>query len=199
MLHQINKNQTDKIKPSFKIVRIKPFHSSADNLEMNKLIIESIDIKSEWKLEISSVLSNFTSDESCAGFYWSKWKNETQWTTKTTLFELPKCLIIRMMRFQTDDSYMRQVYMKNDKFIDFPLKELDLSKYCDPDVKIDNCKYDLYRVIHHTGSVDAGHYYTTIKNDISSDDWFMFNGKDNSIKIYDYCMITSDNFISYFH
>ena len=181
MLNQINKNQAYQIKPSFKIVQIKPCHSSAEDLEMNQFVYEWIDIKSEWKLEISSVLSNFTSDESCAGFYWSNWRSETQWITKTTLFELPKCLIIRLMRFQTDDSYMRQVYTKNDKFIDFPLKDLDLSKYCDPDVKLDNCKYDLYGVIHHTGSVDAGHYYATIKNEIDSDEWFMFNGKDNFI------------------
>ena len=181
MLNKINNNQAYQIKPSFKIVRIKPYHSSADNLEMNKLNYELIDTKPKRKLDICQVLSNFTSDESCTGFYWSKWKNETQWITNTTLFELPKCLIIRLMRFQTDDSYVRQVYMKNNWFIDFPLKDLDLSKYCDSNAKLDNCKYDLYGVIHHTGSVDAGHYYATIKNEIDSDDWFMFNGKDNFI------------------
>ena len=81
------------------------------------------------------------------------------------------------MRFQTDVSYYsREMYMKNEKFIDYPLKDLDLSNYCDPDFKLENCKYDLYGVIHHTGSVDGGHYYVTIKNDIDSDDWFMFSG-----------------------
>ena len=87
------------------------------------------------------------------------------------------------MRFQIDDSYIRQVYTKNDKFIDYPLKDLDLSKYCDPNAKLDNCKYDLYGVIHHTGSVDAGHYYTTTKNDIDSDEWFMFNGKSTRFRL----------------
>ena len=73
------------------------------------------------------------------------------------------------------------MYMKNEEFIDYPLKDLDLSKYCDPNAKLDNCKYDLYGVIHHTGSVEFGHYYATIKNDIDSDKWFMFNGNVNSI------------------
>ena len=87
------------------------------------------------------------------------------------------------MRFQIDDSYMRQVYTKNDKFIDFPLKDLDLREHCDPNAKLDNCKYDLYGVIHHTGSVDAGHYYATIKNDIDSEEWFMFNGKSTRFRL----------------
>ena len=73
--------------------------------------------------------------------------------------------------------------MKNNWFIDFPLKGLDLSKYCDPDAHLDNCKYDLYGVIHHTGSVEFGHYYATIKNDIDSDEWFMFNGNVNLISL----------------
>ena len=47
MLNQINKNQAYQIKPSFKIVQIKPCHSSAEDLEMNKFVYEWIDIKSE--------------------------------------------------------------------------------------------------------------------------------------------------------
>ena len=68
-------------------------------------------------------------------------------------------------------------YSKKNDFVDYPIKDLDLTKYCTEEQKSKSCKYDLYGVIHHTGTVYGGHYFATIRNDLDSDEWYNFNGK----------------------
>ena len=80
------------------------------------------------------------------------------------------------MRFQTDKSYVRSVITKKEEFVDFQINDLDLSSFYSGDSPT-NCIYDLYGVIHHSGTIDFGHYYATIRDDLKSDDWFLFNGK----------------------
>ena len=46
---------------------------------------------------------------------------------KTSMSTLPKYLIIQLMRFQSDSSYVRSVLIKNEQFIDFPMNGLDIS------------------------------------------------------------------------
>ena len=85
-------------------------------------------------------------------------------------------------------------YSKKNDFVDYPIKDLDLTKYCTKEQKQNSCKYDLYGVIHHTGTVYGGHYFATIRNNLifllmyisagnmqDSDEWYNFNGKSLSI------------------
>ena len=80
---------------------------------------------------------------------------------KFSIYYLPRILIICLNRFIRKDSS----YSKNDKFIDFPLENLDLEKYlCEnaPDKKYS--KYDLFAVNQHYGRFEEGHYTAICKN-----------------------------------
>ena len=59
--------------------------------------------------------------------------------------------------------------------IDFPLVDLDLSKYC---MGYNNMEYiyDLYGVCNHTGGTSGGHYFAYVKN--ANGKWYCFNDMD---------------------
>jgi ubiquitin C-terminal hydrolase len=61
---------------------------------------------------------------------------------------------------------------KNQILIDFPLNDLDLSKYV-IGYKKKSYMYDLYGVCNHSGSVFGGHYTAYIKN--ANGKWYNFN------------------------
>jgi ubiquitin carboxyl-terminal hydrolase 2 len=85
-------------------------------------------------------------------------KNMTFWT-------FPSILVIDIKRFNSSNR-------KNQVLIDFPLENLDLSKYvCG--YKKDTYIYDLYAVCNHSGSALGGHYTSFIKN--ANDKWYHFN------------------------
>ena len=80
------------------------------------------------------------------------------------------------MRFHSESSNQKPVFTKNKEFVSFPIKGLNLSSVMSEESKED-CIYDLYGVIHHSGSKSFGYNYATIKNDINSEDWYLFKGK----------------------
>jgi len=84
---------------------------------------------------------------------------------KIQFWNLPDILVILLKRFSND-------IKKNKKKVDFPLDELDLSKYV---VGYNNntYKYNLYGICNHGGSVFGGHYTSFIKN--ANDKWYHFN------------------------
>ena len=61
---------------------------------------------------------------------------------------------------------------KNKEFVDFPLNNLDLSKYVVGYDKEDY-KYDLYGICNHSGVVEGGHYFAYVKN--ANEKWYNFN------------------------
>lgn len=87
---------------------------------------------------------------------------------KTNFFRLPKYLIVTFKRFD----FFHQRGHKNQKLIDYPLEELDLTPfvgYPNPSKKI----YDLYAGVYHVGStLQAGHYYSICK---VNDNWLELN------------------------
>jgi ubiquitin C-terminal hydrolase len=85
--------------------------------------------------------------------------NDIKSSKQYMFWSFPKILIIMIKRFNNNNN-------KNQTYIDFPLHDLDLNKYC-----IGYCKsniYSLYGVCNHFGSTRGGHY--TINNE-----WFQFN------------------------
>jgi len=85
-------------------------------------------------------------------------KNLTFWT-------FPSILVIDIKRFNSNNR-------KNQILIDFPLENLDLSKYVSG-YKKETYIYDLYAVCNHSGSALGGHYTSFIKN--SNNKWYHFN------------------------
>lgn len=77
---------------------------------------------------------------------------------KTMKFwDLPKYLIVQLKRFK----YIGNVALKINQKIDYPVDDLDLSKYLTLNEQqlVCSCKYQLYAVANHVGSPSSGHYY----------------------------------------
>ena len=96
---------------------------------------------------------------------------------KTSMSKLPKYLIIQLMRFESDNSYVRSVLIKNEQFIEFPINGLDISNIYNGNPSEISWIYNLYGVIYHSGTMSFGHYYTSIRNNVKEDKWYLFNGK----------------------
>jgi len=86
--------------------------------------------------------------------------------SKSIIFwSLPDILIITLKRF----SNHRQ---KNQSLVDFPLENLDLSKYV-VGYDSNSYTYDLYGICNHSGGLMGGHYTACIKNPNGT--WYHFN------------------------
>jgi ubiquitin C-terminal hydrolase len=80
-------------------------------------------------------------------------------------WSFPDILVIDIKRFNA-------MNRKNQIMVDFPLENLNLSKYVigyDKDLYV----YDLYGVCNHIGSVMGGHYTSFVKN--ANGKWYHYN------------------------
>uniref|UniRef100_A0A6C0KSY5 USP domain-containing protein n=1 Tax=viral metagenome TaxID=1070528 RepID=A0A6C0KSY5_9ZZZZ len=84
---------------------------------------------------------------------------------KIMFWNFPNILVIDIKRFNS-------MNRKNQILVNFPLENLDLSKYVIGYNK-DSYIYDLYGVCNHSGSVLGGHYTSFVKN--ANDKWYHFN------------------------
>jgi len=85
---------------------------------------------------------------------------------RITFWSLPKILIITLKRFSFDGQKKRQ------DLVQFPLENLDLSKYVSG-YNAKQYKYDLYSVCNHSGGTNGGHYTAFVKT--MSGEWVHFN------------------------
>ena len=100
------------------------------------------------------------------------WYNEEtkmkQNVKKQILFwSLPTILVIDIKRFNA-----LNYNKKNQILIDFPLTDLNMSKYV-VGYKKDSYIYDLYGICNHSGNVMGGHYTAFVKN--ANGKWYHFN------------------------
>lgn len=101
-------------------------------------------------------------------------------------WSFPSILVIDIKRFNSQNK-------KNQILIDFPLDNLDLSKYV-IGYNSDTYIYDLYGICNHGGSVFGGHYTAFVKN--ANNKWYHFNDttvtevtdKNNIITPKAYCL-----------
>lgn len=80
-------------------------------------------------------------------------------------WNLPDILVIDIKRFNSMNK-------KNQIMVNFPLEDLNLSKYIIGYNK-DKYVYDLYGVCNHSGSVMGGHYTSFVKN--ANGKWYHYN------------------------
>ena len=84
---------------------------------------------------------------------------------KISFWSFPNILIIDFKRFNSRNQ-------KNQILIDFPLDDLNLTKYV-VGYKKNSYKYELYSICNHSGGVMGGHYTSYIKN--ANGKWYHFN------------------------
>ncbi|XP_074276694.1 ubiquitin carboxyl-terminal hydrolase 5 [Silene latifolia] len=82
-----------------------------------------------------------------------------QASKKLDLWRLPEVLVIHLKRF----SYNRSLKHKLDTVVNFPLHDLDLTKYVANKNVSEPQLYELYALINHYGSMGSGHYTAHIK------------------------------------
>lgn len=81
-------------------------------------------------------------------------------------WNFPRVLIISLKRYSPDGKY------KNAAFVDFPVDDLDLSRYV-VGYKPASYKYTLFGVANHMGDVNGGHYTAYVR--FSNDKWMCCN------------------------
>jgi ubiquitin carboxyl-terminal hydrolase 2 len=121
-------------------------------------------------INIYDCFNLFTTNENMEEeWYSSRDKKKKMIKKRFSLWKTPSHLIIVLNRFVKG----RHAH-KRDDFVDFPLKSLDISKYC---IGYDrkNSKYDLYAVANHTGGMGGGHYYAYCKN--LNGNWYEYNDR----------------------
>ncbi|KAK3001689.1 hypothetical protein RJ639_020415, partial [Escallonia herrerae] len=88
-------------------------------------------------------------------WYCPSCKAHRQATKKLDLWRLPEILVFHLKRF----SYSRFLKNKLDTFVNFPIHNLDLSKYVkSKDMSSGSHVYKLYAVSNHYGGLGGGHY-----------------------------------------
>jgi ubiquitin C-terminal hydrolase len=86
---------------------------------------------------------------------------------KISYWSMPNILVIDLKRFNAIN-----YNNKNQILVDFPLTDLDLSKYV-IGYKKDSYVYDLYGICNHSGGTFGGHYTAFVKN--ANGKWYHFN------------------------
>ncbi|KAL0904858.1 hypothetical protein M5K25_027016 [Dendrobium thyrsiflorum] len=104
-------------------------------------------------------------------WYCPSCKVHRQATKKLDLWRLPEILVVHLKRF----SYSRFLKNKLDTFVNFPVHNLDLSKYVMNKSSIQQSYvYELYAVSNHYGGLGGGHY-TAYAKLIEEDSWYHFD------------------------
>tara|TARA_Y100000816_G_C26095054_1_gene579309 strand:+ start:968 stop:2035 length:1068 start_codon:yes stop_codon:yes gene_type:complete len=121
-------------------------------------------------LSIIDCINDYIKPEKLEGenaWYNEKKKKKEDVTKGIVFFSFPEILVLSIKRF----NYINRS-IKDNRVVDFPLEDLDLTSYCHGYNK-ESYVYDLYAVCNHVGSSDGGHYTAHIKN--ANGIWYNFN------------------------
>jgi ubiquitin carboxyl-terminal hydrolase 8 len=128
-------------------------------------------INSDISVDLNTCLSHhFQNNEKI-----SSWKcdkcNKKGCNKNTNIWSLPNYLIIHLKRF---DNSIPTRPTKITKQIEFPIEDLNLSKFISSDKNDpNNYIYSLYAINYHTGSLNGGHYWSCCRN--LNGNWYLFN------------------------
>ncbi len=106
---------------------------------------------------------------------------------KIEIYKTPNILIIQLKRFND--------FRKIDTTVDFPINNLDISKYVISKSN-DELKYDLFAIGNHFGSMKKGHYIAYCKNHFDNI-WYEFNDSNVSL-INENNLINSSAYILFY-
>ncbi|MES1916771.1 MAG: hypothetical protein MHM6MM_008558 [Cercozoa sp. M6MM] len=112
-------------------------------------------------LTLTDCLESFTQQERLNlenSWYCGRCKEFQQAHKKLDLWRLPDVLVIGLKRFRSG-GYGHKV----EKKVEFPLEELDLSRFVLSDADRSDCRFELFGVSNHSGSLGFGHYFAYTK------------------------------------
>ncbi len=140
----------------------------------------SLEIPDKENVNIYDCLDHFTDKELII-----KTDDKTVYR-QSYLWALGDILIIIFKRFSFDMEVGRA--RKKNNLVQFPLENLDLSKYSKGYSPEENI-YNLYAVVNQSGGLNSGHYYSYIKN--SDTNWYKFD--DNIVSTLDENNVVTHN------
>nr|XP_039333136.1 ubiquitin carboxyl-terminal hydrolase 19 isoform X8 [Saimiri boliviensis boliviensis] len=119
---------------------------------------------------LDQCLNLFTRPEVLApeeAWYCPQCKQHREASKQLLLWRLPNVLIVQLKRFSFRSFIWRD---KINDLVEFPVRNLDLSKFCIGQKEEQLSSYDLYAVINHYGGMIGGHYTACARlpNDRSS-------------------------------
>ena len=131
-------------------------------------IYELLENNNDTELDLKKIINNYVSEYKNDNAVCRKC-NQKEIYSKTSIFSLPKYLIIFFARI-VDGQYL-------DKEIKYP-KEFRINDYFDENKKTDiNKNYTLECVIEHTGGIYSGHYTALCLIDKNNKCWYKFNDR----------------------
>ena len=190
MMQETYKNEYSEIMDTFYGISIstiyntekgyKKMSSKPESFFLLDLPIPSVLSQSQLSLSIYSCFNHYISPE----FMENGWIDEKTKQTKSvykniTFWNFPKILVISLQRFQTNYSDQtnysgQEVHIsKKMELVDFPIENLDLSKYV-VGYHARKYIYDLYGVVNHIGDVHGGHYTAFVQGQGQSQ-WYHCN------------------------
>lgn len=115
-------------------------------------------------------------------YFCDRCKRKVDAEKKVVIRQLPKILILPLLRFQYD--YKSQQRKKIQTELVFPL-EMDMRKYCEHPgkVKDEDGFYNLFSVIIHSGNAYGGHYHAYIRDAAAEGIYFIpaeWNNQENA-------------------
>jgi ubiquitin C-terminal hydrolase len=120
---------------------------------------------------IYDCLDEFTKTSTIKSWVCEHHKRQKGCNKSMKFMSLPNYFIINLKRHDEQNQ-------KNNNLVNFPLQELDLTKYINKEsaVASNNYIYNCYAINYHTGNVNNGHYYSACKN--LNGNWYEYNDGD---------------------
>lgn len=132
-------------------------------------------------LDIYDLLAEYSTIESLDDAKCEKCNRVGEMHKEMSISIAPKILVVQVKRFETLVTQMGVLSRKNNARISFPTY-LDLEK--SDTVLIPRSKrkksnrrnvYQLRSIVHHTGTINHGHYFAQIRDPCANDDWYQCN------------------------
>ena len=135
-------------------------------------------------ISLLDCFDEFVANELLSGWLNEKTNQKEPVRKNIAFWSFPKILIIILKRYSPDG------LRKNNALVDFPLDDLDLSKYV-VGYKARSYKYTLIGVANHMGGVSGGHYTPFAKVSSPSEEWYCFN--DSVVSTINQSMVVSSS------
>ncbi|XP_018434167.1 putative ubiquitin carboxyl-terminal hydrolase 11 [Raphanus sativus] len=149
------------------------YDSSSLDVDLPEVYKSSLFVnKAKKEVSLFSCLEAFIAEEPLGPedmWYCPACKEHRQAKKKLDLWKLPEILVVHLKRF----TYSRFLKNKIDKLVNFPIHDLDLSKYV-MNKDGQSCLYELYAVSNHYGGLGGGHYTACAKL-MDENKWYDFD------------------------
>ncbi|KAL0796151.1 hypothetical protein Bca101_067528 [Brassica carinata] len=148
------------------------YDSSSLDVDLPEVYKPNFVKKAKKEVSLFSCLEAFIAEEPLGPedmWYCPACKEHRQAKKKLDLWKLPEILVVHLKRF----TYSRFLKNKIDTLVNFPVHDLNLSKYV-MNKDGQSCFYELYAVSNHYGGLGGGHYTACAKL-MDENKWYDFD------------------------